>query len=378
MRYYRWVVMVVVVAVALGACRQKDHQSAQQKPAVLTVKSRAIPLTLAFDTTVAPIRSQTIASRFDGVITHVDFHFGDVLQKGQVLLGIESNQLASDYREHITQYLQSKNTYTVAQAKFRGTEQLYQHNIVDRESYESEKNTLQTDLLGYMNQEQSLRDFLQILPASDRFDLQQLTLQNTDKVKAILQRPVATTELVAPMGGVALLADKDKDGSGIAIGASIKKNTNLLLVGDLSGLLLHFKVPEDQIRSIKIGDKVEVTCQALPSVKIQGQVQQISAQATLDGNQSVFPATVVVSSLPRDMISKVRVGMTAQIMMHIVQPKAIYIPIKAVAIRQGHKQVAVLEHGKQHWVDVGTAATSDDLVEISGGLVAGQKVLVPS
>jgi HlyD family secretion protein len=274
--------------------------------------------------------------------------------------------------------LQSKNTYTVAQAKFRGTEQLYQHDIVDRESYESEKNTLQTDLLGYMNQEQSLRDFMQNLPAPDRFDLQQLTLQDTAKVKAILQRPVAITEMVAPMAGVALLADKDKDGAAIAIGASIKKDTSLLLVGDLSGLLLHFKVPENQIRSIKVGDKVEVTAQALPSVKFQGQIQQISAQATLDGNQSVFPATVVVPSLPADIISKVRVGMTAQVVMHVVQPKGIYVPIKAVAIRDGHKQVAVLEHGKQHWVDVGTAATSDDLVEISHGLAVGQKVLVPS
>lgn len=376
MRYLQlW--MSVLLLVSLGACRQDDHHDvAGGASQTMKVQRKSIPIELSFNSTMAPIHSQTVTSRFDGVLTKVAFHFGDTVHKDQVLFGMVSTQLASDFRDHVTQYLQSKNDYSVAQSKFRGTEQLYQHDIIDRESYESEKNTLQTSLLGYLNHEQSLIDFMQTLPVSDRADVRQLTLQDTDKIKAILQRPVATLEVVAPANGVALLVDKEDAGT-VTLGASVKKDANLLEIGDMSGLLLSFNVPEEQIGTVKVGSHVEVTSQALPGVSMQGRVQRVGAQAQVDESGAVFPATVVVPVLPHAAVNLVRVGMTAQVAMHVTRPAALYIPIKAVVIHDGHKQVAVMVQGKQQWVDIDTGATTQDLVEVTHGLKDGQEIVVP-
>lgn len=373
--------MMILLVLCVSACHRSEHgdKGATGKSSnTYKVTQKSYPTNLYFTSTMEPIVSMVVPTSYGGVITQKHFKYGDHVTKDQLLFVIQSSALASKYRQEITSYLQDKNQYETALVSFRNGKELYKAQVIDRQTFEEKRTNLQNAMLTYINQEQSLRHFMKPLPKSAQFDYSQLFLKNTAFVKHILEKPLSHITIRSPMEGVALLPKGDnKAGAALTIGDSVKQDQNLTRIGDMHGLVLRFTVSEDKVNRIKVGQAVTVSSPALPGMQFNGRVEAISSQATPGGSTASFPAVAVIHHLTPENVRKMRVGISAQLQMQLPNPPAIYVPIRAVHVRNGMEQVQLVEGGKKRWVSVGTGKTTYNQVEVTNGLKVGQIIALP-
>lgn len=373
--------MMIILILCVSACHRSDHggDGSGANASTYKVGKQSYPTNLYFTSTMEPIVSMVVPTSYGGVITQKHFKYGDYVKKDQLLFVIKSSALASKYRQEITSYLQDKNQYENALVSYRNGKELYKAQVIDGQTFEEKRTNLQNAMLTYINQEQSLRQFMKPLPKAAQFDYNQLFLKNTDFVRNILEKPLSHITIHSPMDGVALLPrGENKAGAELTIGDSVKQDQNLTRIGDMRGIILRFTVSEDKVNRVKVGQVVTVTSPALPGMQFNGRVEAISSQATPGGSTASFPAVAVIQHLTPDDVRKMRVGISAQLQMQLPNPPAIYIPIRAVQVRNGMEQVQLIENGKKRWVSVGTGKTTYSQVEVTSGLQEGQIIALPN
>ncbi len=121
---------------------------------------------------------------------------------------------------------------------------------------------------------------------------------------------------------------------------------------------------------LSVGDKVDVTVDALPSSSYAGRIQQVGPIAAATGQY--FP---VVVSLKND--GRLLAGMTAKASFITTGAPGIIIPLNAVAGNEdGHADVFVMTAGTAHKRQVALGPRNDKEVQVLSGLSAGDSVAV--
>jgi RND family efflux transporter MFP subunit len=147
-------------------------------------------------------------------------------------------------------------------------------------------------------------------------------------------------------------------------------NTPLFTVAELAVLKLQGNVSQDDVVRLSVGDKVDVTVDALPSSSYAGRIQQVGPIAAATGQY--FP---VVVSLKND--GRLLAGMTAKASFITTGGQGIIIPLNAVAGNEdGHADVFVMADGKAHKRQVALGPRNDREVQVTSGLAAGELVAV--
>jgi hypothetical protein len=181
------------------------------------------------------------------------------------------------------------------------------------------------------------------------------------------------------------VAEKDKKGKLADTGTSFSQGEMILAIGDTAGFSLTADVDEMEIMKIKKGQEVTITGEAFPGITLNGRVDHLSSQAGKSGDSAgsrktaAFEIHVMVDHPPSEAAEKVRLGMSANLMIMILnKPNAILIPLSAVRM-EGPDRVVTLKDkqtkdGKK--VKVETGITTVDAVEIIKGLSAGDEVFM--
>lgn len=362
----------------LSACG--GHES--QKTSVLhrfTVSAQTSHKNLHFTGTVQPLHESTLTSPMEAVVETMNFHYGQLVKAGEVILTLNSNELQKQFNETLTEYLKAKDSYTVAKAKFAGTHELWNSGLLAKNNYLSEKSNMDTVRVTLMQSTRKLGEMLEKVDEKNAQKMSTLSLADFDKVRSILAAKHNLIQLKAPRAGILLYppkAGEDKSAR-ITVGSSVKSGQVIALIGDLSGISIEIEVPEIDISQIHSGMQATISGIAFGKHPLQGTLVAVNAQASSTSNGlPFFTAVVEVKSLTREQQRWIKVGMSAAIELSVDSGMQLAIPIAAIKREKGQSVVRVQNAaGVIEPRIVTTGAAKADTVVVETGLHEGDVVV---
>lgn len=366
-------------ALTLASCGGHDKQKMVSSN---TYEVKALPLhkTLHFTGTIQPLRENTLSSPMEAVVETMNFHYGQMVKKGDVVLTLNSNELQKLYNDTLTDYLKAKDSYTIAKAKFVGTQELWSAGLLSKNNYLSEKSNVDTSRVTLMQATRKLTEMLEKMDENNSQNLSALSLADFDKVRKVLTSSHNLIHLKAPSDGVILYPPKSGEDktTRVTVGSTVKAGQVIALVGDLTGISVEIDVPEIDIDKIRPGMKASISGVAFGKHQLQGKLVAINAQASNSNNGGLpsFTAVVEVSSLTKEQQPWIKVGMSAAIELSVDSDNQLLIPIAAVKREKGNSVVTIqLAQGSIEKRIITTGPAQADSVVIESGLKAGDVVV---
>lgn len=378
LKYCIFIGVAATLLLGLAACnKNKESRKSQQ---IITVAPRASANVLHYAGTINPVSRVPITSPEDGFVSSMQFQYGDILKKNQLLYIIKSAKQHETFQSALTDYLKAKQTLDASRAKNQSTLQLSKDGIVSRDEVQEAQETYYSDELAFF---QAKAKFDQLLALHQITDFPTLSIEDVATITKLLSsfsKKIETVTLYSPGDGIALLPKDDKK-SEVVAGKAVKSGDVLLYVGDISGISVEIEANEIDINQLNEGQKAEVTSTALPNVILHGYIAHINTQALSSGGGSpIFVIRVVVPKITSAQRKLIHIGMSAEVSITLRHKPQILIPVRAVLRQNGQTMVKVLDKttGVAKVVPVVTGATTKDSVVIVSGLTTGDKVAVPN
>ncbi|MDP1604931.1 MAG: efflux RND transporter periplasmic adaptor subunit [Legionella sp.] len=371
------IIFLITISLVSG-CGSSDRAD-KPKEQTSVVKAEPIHKTLFFTGTIQPLQESTITSPIDAVVETMNYHYGQMVNKDDIVVTLNSSELQRQYNDTLTEYLKAKDNFSVANAKFTGTQNLWDAGLLSKNNFLSEKSSLDTARVTLMQATRKLTEMLEKMDDTDE-SLSNLSIAEFDKVRQALTGKHNLIHLRAPTNGVLLYppkANDDKTGR-LAVGSSVKAGQVFGLVGNLSGISVEIDVPEIDIDKIHTGMKATITGVALGRQKLHGELVAVNAQASGNSSNALpsFSAVVEVKQLSDEERRWIKVGMSASIELLVEGDNQLMVPIAAVFQEKGLSMVTIRKpDGTLTKQPVSTGAAEADKVIIDSGLKAGDVVV---
>lgn len=371
-------IIIAALALLTVACKEKADQPLVDKSWQVTEQVQSEKL--YFSGEIRPIRVAAVAASADAMVKEMKFQYGALVTKDQVLVVLSSEQQKKEYDDVLTQFLKAKDALDVAKAKFAGTEELWQAGLVSENSYKGDKSTLFSNRIAFLQAKLKLVQMAKKVKDIRADNVLNLSLNDFDKVRSLLEKNKSIILLRSPFDGIALLPESGSDKKEIREGSQIKNSEVITLIGDISGLSILIKVPEINIEKIKPGMKAVVTGVAFPGLSLDAKLESINAQANASsgaaGGLPIFSARVVIPKLTEAQKTAIKVGMSASVTINLSDKKRLMIPIEAVQQKQNKVVVKVKQkNGEVKEVEIKTGYSNGTEVAVESGLSVGETIV---
>ena len=180
-----------------------------------------------------------------------------------------------------------------------------------------------------------------IQSASESLRSAEISMQN-------LQDAMNNYTITAPISGTII----EKDAK---VGDAVKAGDTLCIVYDLSYLEMSINVDELQISSISVGQKVQITADAVPDKTYVGTVTRVSMKGASNGGTTTYPVTIRI-----DDTDGLRPGMNANAEIVVAQANNALVVPNAAVVRGSYVLVTK---------DSPSAANADTAMEAPEGFV---------
>lgn len=182
---------------------------------------------------------------------------------------------------------------------------------------------------------------------------------------ALAEARLAQTRIRAPFAGVVGIGK-------VNLGDYIKEGEALVNVEDMDTLKVDFRLPELYVQRLGPGLRLDVTSDALPGEVFAARVDAIDPLVDSQGR-----AVVLRARLPNPGL-RLRPGMFARVRL-VLQERPSVAVVSEAALMSGPGQVQFLyriQDDIAHRVEVVTGARRGGVVEVVGGVQAGDQVVV--
>ena len=200
-----------------------------------------------------------------------------------------------------------------------------------------------------------------IQSASESLRSAEISMQN-------LQDAMNNYTITAPISGTII----EKDAK---VGDAVKAGDTLCIVYDLSYLEMRINVDELQISSISVGQKVQITADAVPDKTYVGTVTRVSMKGTSNGGTTTYPVTIRI-----DDTDGLRPGMNANAEIVVAEANNALVVPNAAVVRGSYVLVtkdspsaanadtAIAAPEGFVYVPVKTGVSDDNYTQIVSGL----------
>jgi RND family efflux transporter MFP subunit len=184
------------------------------------------------------------------------------------------------------------------------------------------------------------------------------------------------TILRSPFDAVVLTKNADIGDIVTPIGATANVQSAVVTVADMNSLIVEVDVSESNIRNVKAGQPCEIQLDALPDVRFRGQVHIIVPTADrtkatvmvkvrfVDKDSRVLPEmSAKVAFLSREVATDEMKSFTA-------------VNQTALVTKDGVKKIFLIDGDRVKEVNVTTGKQMGEMVEISQGAKAGDKIVL--
>ncbi len=293
---------------------------------------------------------------------------GSNVKKGQKLADLESadiDQAEADYLKALADFENARRTSAAevkfAQATYDRTKMLYEKTITAGKNLQAAEHDLEVAKASAASSIAGTKAAL----TSARRHLLILGLRESD-IDALASKSSlgAVFSLTSPISGIVI----ERNGT---IGATVGSDANVFKIIDISRVWIDANVFEKDLERVRRGQEVRVSVPAFPGSTFSGRVILVSSVVDPE-TRSVKVRTEVPNPdgrLKPDMFANVQI-------ITDLHRAAISIPQSAV-LDDGGKTVVFVADGSGYKKRVVTAGIrANDRVEITDGLIAGDKVVV--
>jgi len=315
-----------------------DHP--EQFPLATAVEHKAVPA-LNVTGVVQPdiARAVPVISLAAGRVVEIRARLGDVVQKGQLLLRVQSNDVSGAYQT----YLKAENDERLARIQYERAQTLYDKGAIAKSALEAAEDTA--------------KDAQVDLNAAN----EQLRLLGVDK-----DHPSPIVSVVAPISGV--ITDQQVTN---AAGVQGLSGPNPFTISDLSYVWIICDVYENDLDAVHVGEYADIHLNAYPDKVFKGRIDNILP--VLD--PSIRTAKVRIEVPNPGMM---RVGMFATATFYGRQPET-HTAIPATAILHLHDRewvYAPLGNGHFKRLEVVTGnMLPGNMQEVVSGIKPGDQVV---
>jgi len=341
-------------------------------------------------------KKQTAYIEGSGKITSIKVDVGDSVKKGDVLLTMDTEDLALKLKDANSKIEAAKAELSSADSSnYVNKIEIAQVAVdVAKVTYESESRNLNNSKTLYEsgaiskqeldNTEDAYKNAEATLKSAN-FQLEDIKKGTPDYVKNgyiagveqavilrdTIMRDIEKQQVLASIDGVIIEKLVDENSIGIA-------GKEAFLIGDITSLELQANILSDDIYKVKIGNEVEVSGKSIGSSTVKGKVIKIAPEAknvtsSLGVNQKRVPVTIEIS----DDMDLLKPGYDLDIKV-ITEMKSdtLIIPDSAVFDYKGSSCVFVVDSGKAVIREVKKGIESEKTIEIIDGLKQGEKILL--
>jgi cobalt-zinc-cadmium efflux system membrane fusion protein len=315
--------------------------------------SRALATTLTAPARIAFSQNGVarVSPRVPGMLDQISVKLGQPVKKGAVLGWIESPELGRARAD----FLAAATRARAAEENHRREKDLLAKGITsEREMREAETAAAAArgDLI-------AAEARLHTLGLTDD-DLKALRLEDHPSARFPARSPIAGT--VVEIAGT--------------IGQTVESTTHLFTVGDLSVLWVVLDLSESQLPHVAVGQKVDVTVEAIPGRRFQGRIEHVGDVVEVETR--TIEVRVAVPNPDRNL----KPGMFATAEVSAPSRAGAGAPGRVVVPREsvqklGDAHVVFVSLGENRFkpVKVVTGADSGKEIEILDGLEAGATVV---
>jgi multidrug efflux pump subunit AcrA (membrane-fusion protein) len=290
---------------------------------------------------------------------------------------------AGNRREAITRAQEAVNRLQAEILQAESDWQLAQKRVERNQTLQAEGAIAQDRLDEVLNEERSKKAFLAQVQARLReaqAQLEELEAGPRAEVKAqalaqlaeaqsrlqLVQAQRQNTQILAPVSGKVVKRHAK-------VGDVTNPQTPLFEIIEDGRLELHLQVPENQLRSIRLGQAVTISSDSDRSLNLRGQVQEIYPTVDVNSRQGI-----VKVSLP-EPATTLKSGMFLQGAIITETRKSLTLPLAAV-LPQSNGDALVYVLRADNTVQAQLVKTGDILpsqqVEIVSGLEVGERVVL--
>ena len=206
-----------------------------------------------------------------------------------------------------------------------------------------------------------------IQSASETLQSAQISMEN-------MQDTMSNYTITAPISGTII----EKDAK---VGDAVKAGDTLCIVYDLSYLEMSINVDELQISSISVGQKVQITADAVPDKTYVGTVTRVSMKGASNSGTTTYPVTIRI-----DDTDGLRPGMNANAEIVVAEannalavPNAAVVRGSYVLVTKDSPSAANADTTMEApegfvYVPVKTGVSDDDYTQIVSGIQEGDTI----
>jgi len=318
-----WVETTGKLSEAQSRPDQKKRQAAPSSPVeVAAASAKTLSDDISAVGSLLSDESVQIAAETSGRVAEIKFTEGDVVTAGTVLITLDDALISAQVED-------AEARLTLAKANYERAASL-------RKSGTASQTTLDT--------------------AQSELSIQQA-------VYDLIRTQHEKLSIKAPFPGVLGFRT-------ISPGAYVTAGTPLVNLEKIDQLKVNFSVPEFYLSKLAVGQKIEISADALPGTRFEGAVYAIDPAIDVNGRAIKVKATLS----NRD--GKLRPGLLARITVKGAPRTAVTIPESALVSRGNDFLVYKTDNGKAKETKVRAGRRENGFVEILDGVEIGQQVVI--
>ena len=250
----RTIVTILIATVISVSCQSERKNNAEGQPAVaVQVKTPVVPDGDGYFTASGAIESENFASlstRMMGYVSKVYVSVGDKVQKGQLLIDINSDEIDAKKAQALAGLSQAEAQLAVAEKDFQRYEKLYSESSASQKEFDDM--TLQ-------------------------YEMARANHERAKQVEKEIDAHMAYSHIRAPFSGV--ITSKS-----IKMGDMAKPGQPLMSLEAPGKFEANVMVPETSIEHVEKGQKVTVYIKS-SGKSVQGTVSEVSKSSLNSGGQ---------------------------------------------------------------------------------------------
>lgn len=313
-------------------------QAPPETPVVASkVVQRILRRPVTFVGSVIPYKSSIIASEVEGLVDKILVSEGDYVKKGDVLVEFKTDTLELQLKESKSSKMEALSRYKLAQNNLKRFSELYEKGIAsiqELQDAESEKNAWGARV--------------------NQFD-SQINLSEYN---------LSVSKIKAPFTGY--VVNKHTE-----VGQWVQEGGPVVELIETERLKIIIELPESYVSKLNKNDKVLLTFDALPDLKLDTIVDAIVPKA--DEQARTFPVRIVLDNEE----NKIKSGMVARASFLIGDEQPVtLVPKDAIVEFNNNKMVYVIENNLAKPVPVTPGFAFEDMIQVAGPLSEGQQVVI--
>lgn len=333
--------MQIIVVILFFVLSVSELAFAQSPPSVpvtvsnITQKKVRKPVTLVGS--VEPLRSSLVSAEVNGIVAEYPYSEGDYVEKGQVIATQNVNRLKIQLNEAINAKNESNARLRLAEDELTRIKELYDKGIVSKSQLDNAVSERDAQI------------------ARQKLFQSRINQLNYD---------ISQTKIKSPFNGYITKEYTQ-------IGEWLDSGDDVVELIDIDTVQIIVDMPERYIQLIKVGEKVNIKFNSLPSSDFKGEIVSIVPQA--DQASRAFPVKI---NLPnREHI--IKASMSARVSFLLGDTVEVsLVPKDAVTDSGGTKTIFVVRDGAAHPVPVILGLEHENYVQVSGDIKVGEQVVV--